>query len=152
VRFHTTFTRIKGGGTPVLGADTAPTTAPPSNQDCVMSCNVRDIAGWPVARIAAAWTTTAAVPVALNGSLYIFEKSLAHWFLINATPLSMAPNQLCFFDVASLIEQVSNKGNVVAGQATKQSIDVYLLMADPGAAVNGTYQIGMGPDLSNVGT
>jgi hypothetical protein len=157
VRFHTIFTRQKGGsGSPAIGSDTTPTTSPPSNQDNVMACRVRDIAGWPTQRIVVAWTTTAAAPVALNGSLYMWEEAIGHWFLVNPAPVSLPPNQLVFFDVVGLIELVANKANVLgtaSGQSTTgQSIEVFLQVTDPGAAVAGTYQIGMGPDLTTVGS
>jgi hypothetical protein len=158
VRFHKTFTRQKGvaGTIPAIGSDAVPTATAPTMQDNVMSCRVRDIAGWPTQRIVVGWTTNGVTPVALNGSLYIWEEAIGYWFLINATPLSIPPNQLVFFDVVGMIEQVASKANVLGtatgGSATGQSIDVMLVVADPGAAVNGTYQIGMGPDLTTVGT
>lgn len=160
MRFHKTFSRQKGGATPppALGGDAVPTTvAPTASADNVMSCKVRDIAGWPVQRIVVGWTTVAANPVALNADLYIWEKATSHWYKLNDTALSVKPNQLAYFDVAGLIEPMSNSKNVLgtsgqSPQATSQSIDVMLVMSDPGAAVNGTYIIGMGPDLTTVGT
>jgi len=160
VRFHKTFSRQKGGSAPppVLGGDAVPTTtAPSATADNVMSCKIRDIVGWPVQRIVVGWTTTAGSPVALNGDLYVWEKRLKHWFKVNDTALSIKPNQLAFFDIAALIEPVSNAANVLGNAsnppgAASDSIDVMLVMTDPGAAVAGTYNIGMGPDLTTVGT
>ena len=159
MRLPVVFIRQKGGGTPpAIGSDAVPTTAPPTSaNDNVMSCKVRDINGLPIQRIVACWTTTAGAPVALNGSLYQFEKATQHWYLVNSAPLSIPPNQLVFFDVASIAEAPSNKANVMgtaaAGvSATANTIDVMLVVSDPGAAVAGTYTIAMGPDLSAVGT
>jgi hypothetical protein len=158
MRLPVVFTRQKGGsGSPAIGSDAVPTTAPPTvSNDNVMSCRCRDINALIVQRIVACWTTTAGAPVALNGSLYQFEKSTQHWYLVNATPLSIPPNQLVFFDVASIAEAPANKSNVMGSAsygtaATANTIDVMLVVSDPGAAVAGTYTIAMGPDLSTVG-
>src|ERR1019366_6341937 len=115
MRLPVVFLRQKGGGTPpAIGSDAVPTTAPPTSaNDNVLSCKCRDIIGLPIQRIVACWTTTAATPVALNGSLYIFEKATQHWYLINSAPLSIPPNQLVFFDVAAIAEAPANKANVV---------------------------------------
>lgn len=159
MRFHKTFQRVKpaagGGSPPTLGSDAAPTTAAPTaQQDNVLSCKIRDINGWPVQRIAVGWTTTGANPVALNGDLYVWERTIGHWFKINDTALSLKPNQLFFFDIVSMIEPVSNAQNVIGSgpRAASDSLDVMLIVTDPGAAIAATYVIGMGPDLTTVGT
>jgi|SRR5580700_2262963 hypothetical protein len=161
MRLPTTFQRQKGGTSPppALGSDAVPTTSPPANgTDNFLSCRTRDINGWPVQRIVACWTTTAGSPTALNGSLYLWEKATAHWYLVNATPVSMEPNQLYFFDVAAIAEPPANKANVLGSASNPGSgagdavIDALLVVSDPGAQVNGTFTIAMGPDISNVGT
>lgn len=160
MRLPVVFYREKGGTNPpaTLGSDAAPTNAPPSStNDNVLSCKIRDIVGCIVQRVAVAWWTSAATPVALNGSLYAWDEGMNRWFLLNATPLSMPPNQVVYFDVPAIAEPPSNAKSVLGtGQngasATSNTIDVMLIVTDPGAAVNGTYNIGMGPDLSSIGS
>lgn len=155
MRLPVTFQREKGGTNPpaTLGSDAVPTNAAPTtNNGNVLSCKIRDINGWPVQRIAVAWWTAAANPIALTGSLYIWDEGMARWFLLNAAPLSMPPNQVSYFDVPAISEPPSNAKAILAGIATSNSIDVMLIVTDPGAAVAGTYTFGMGPDLSNIGS
>jgi hypothetical protein len=160
MRFPVSFFRNKGGGKgTAIGSDSAPTTVMPGEgggqaTDCILACKRQDINGWPVQRIAVVWTTTAGSPVALNGSLYFWEDATQHWYLINATPLSMPPNQVVFFDIVTVAEPPPNAATLAQPGSPSQAggIQVFLLVADPGTAVNGTYMFAMAPDLSTVGT
>jgi hypothetical protein len=157
MRFPVTFKRQKGGAStdPALGSDTPPTTTPPTaGTDNQLTCRVRDVNGWPVQRIAVCWTTTAGAPVAINGDLYFWEDATAHWYKINDTVLSLKPNQLFFFDVATIGEPAPTTKNLLApgGYAESGSLELILILTDPGAAVAGVYNVAMGPDLTTVGT
>jgi hypothetical protein len=157
MRFPRTFRRQKGGASsdPALGSDSAPTTAEPSLQtDCVLACKIRDVNGWPVQRIAACWTTTAATPTALNASLYFFERATGHWYLINSSPLSMSANQLYFFDTVSISEPTPLNSTLSQPGSPAQagSMELFLLVSDPGSQVNGVFTFALGPDLTTVGT
>jgi hypothetical protein len=156
MRFPATFRRQKGGASadPALGSDSAPTTTPPSSQDNVLACKIRDINGWPVQRIAVCWTSTGGGLVPINGDLYFWEAATQHWYKINDAPLSLKPNQLFFFDVVSIsdppITGAALKASGSSGQAG--ALQVQLVLTDPGAAAAVTYVVAMGPDLTTVGT
>jgi hypothetical protein len=160
MRFPKSFSRRKGGAgsVPVLGTDAAPTITPPSEvaSDNVMTCKIRDINGWPVQRVGVCWSSPDAVtPTALNMDLYFWEDTTTHWYKINDTPLSVKPAQLFFFDTVTISEPtVRSKDMLSAIGASSQAgaMEVMLVVTDPGAQVNGTYNIAMGPDLTTVGT
>jgi hypothetical protein len=156
MRFPLTFRRQKGSAStdPALGSDSAPTTTPPGKSDNLLQCKIRDVNGWPVQRIAVCWTTSAGSPTALNGDLYFWEAATAAWYKINDTSLSLKPNQLFFFDVVSISEPtpVTSTLGQPGSPAQAGSIDVMLVLSDPGAQVSGVFNVAMGPDLTTVGT
>ena len=161
MRFPKSWKRQKGGASTDPALDTtAPTTTPPNTTtDNVMSCKFWSINGWPVQRICACWSTTAAAPIALNGSLYVWIEDLVingqstngHWFLVNDTALAMKPNELYYFDVPAILEPSPLNSNIANGSSAG-SLDCMLLMQDPGAQVNGVFTIAMAPDCSTIGT
>lgn len=160
MRFPLTFQRQKGGGTPpVLGGD-AMTTAkqqkykdPSLPFDNVLETALRDVNGWPVQRVVAGWWTSAATPVALNANLYFWEEATGFWFLVNPTPVSMTPGGLYFFDTASIVEPRPTSAQLASpgAAASAGGMTVMLVLSDPGTAVNGIYNVTMGPDMSTVG-
>jgi hypothetical protein len=158
MRFPKFFTRQKGGAStdPALGSDAAPTNIPPSEaaSSNLLTCKIRDINGWPVQRIAVCWTSTAGALVALNGDLYFWEDSLQYWFKVNDVALSLKPNQLFFFDTVTIGEPTPTTKSLTSPGSPAQagSMEVMLVVTDPGAAVNGVYQVAFGPDLTTVGT
>ncbi len=160
MRFPKTFKRQKGGASvdPALGSDTVPTVAAPSEaaSDNLLTCRLRDVNGWPVQRIAICWNTIAATPTALNGDLYFWEDATAHWYKINDTVLSLKPAQLFFFDTVTIGEPAPLAKNLLGAglgsYADAGSMEVMLVLTDPGAQVSGVFNIAMGPDLTTVGT
>ena len=157
MRFPQTFRRQKGSvsSDPALGSDAVPTTSPPlANQDNVLSCKLRDVNGWPVQRVAVCWTTTATSPTPLNANLYFWEDATQHWYLINATALSLLPNQLYFFDTATISEPTPTAATLAKAGSPAQAgaMSVYLQLIDPGSQVNGVFVVAMGGDLTTVGT
>jgi hypothetical protein len=164
MRFPTLFQRQKGvGGSALLaiGADPAPTsttilqgTPPNAQQNNVLACKMADLNGWPVQRIVVAWSCDGAAPVALNGDLFFWEDRSARWYKINDTALSLKPNQLFVFDTFCICAQAplqAGLGNPNSS-ANAGSMEIMLVVSDPGAAVNGTYTFVMGPDVTTVGT
>jgi hypothetical protein len=160
MRFPKTFKRQKGGssGDPALGSDTPPTTTPPSEavSDNLLTCRLRDVNGWPVQRIGVCWNTTAGSPTPLNGDLYFWEDATGHWYKINDAPLSLKPAQLFFFDTVTIGEPAPLTKNLLAAgggsYAEAGSMEVMLVLTDPGAQVAGVFNVAMGPDLTTVGT
>lgn len=154
MRFLQTFRRQKGAAStdPLLGSDAVPTTkAPVQNTDNLLTAKFRDINGWPVQRIGVCWTTQAANPVALNGDMYFWEEALQHWIKINDTALSMKPNQIFFFDIMTVSDPTPTT-STLGVIASAGSIEVFLVVSDPGTAVNGVYTFALAPDLTTVGT
>lgn len=162
MRFPLSFQRQKGvagSAIPAIGSDAAPTstavlqgTPPNAQQDNLLDCKLSDINGWPVQRIVVAWSCTGANPVALNGDLYFWEELTARWYKINDAALSLKPNQLFVFDTFAIATPVINTAGLPTGKAQAGGMQVQLVVADPGAAVNGTYTFVLGPDTTTVGT
>lgn len=157
MRFPVLFKREKGSAStdPALGSDAVPTNAEPTmKNDNVVFCRVRDTNGWPCHRIAFAWHTTGSTPVALNFDAYLWEDASNRWFKINDAAVSAKPDQLYFFDTATILEQpVSSAGlGSPTSPATSGGMEVMLVATDPGAAVDGVYTIVAGPDMTPVGT
>jgi hypothetical protein len=160
VRFPVSFQRQKGvGGStlPAIGSDAVPTKAPvantPTNPNSnVMACKIRDVNGWPVQRIAVGWTTSAATPTQFNVDMYLWETTSQAWYLMGS--LAMNPNQLYFFDTIAVSEPTPLQSNVnqPGSPAQAGSMNVALVVTDPGAQVNGTFTFVMAPDLTTIGT
>jgi hypothetical protein len=157
MRFPVLFKRQKGSVStdPALGSDTPPTNvAAAANADNVVFCRIRDVNGWPCHRIAFAWHTTGASPVAINFDAYFWEDRSSRWYKINDASISAKPDQLYFFDTATILEQPTSTASISAASssATAGGMEVMLIATDPGSAVNGVYTIVAGPDMTPVGT
>lgn len=152
MRFATTFNRQKGGtGAPALGSDVVPVKPPGQlvNNDCVHTSRFWSLNGWPVQRLAAYWTTTAATPTVLNASLYLWDSLTGSWVLVNSAVVAMTQGILYYFDIPAIIEPTPTMANLA--QAHAGSTAAMLLMADPGAQVAGTFVVAMAPDVSTIG-
>lgn len=163
MRFPVTFQRQKGGtpaNVPAIGTDTDPRTvgppqvAPTPKLTNVLFTKIRDANGWPVQRIAACFTTTAANPTALNASFFLYESATGAWYLINSTPLSMTPGVLYFVDCIAVSEPSPTTSQLgkPGSPAQAGSLEVMMVVSDPGSQVNGLFTFAMGPDLTTVGT
>jgi hypothetical protein len=159
MRFPVTFSRRKGGVAPppLVGSDAAPTTQAPSENtsDNLLTCRLRDVNGWPVQRIAVCWSSADAVtPTPFNADLYFWEDASSHWYKVNDAPLSLKPNQLFFFDTVTICDPAPRSKTLLSSgsYAEAGSMEVLLVVSDPGAQVAGTYVFAMGPDLTTVGT
>lgn len=159
MRFQKTFQRQKGGtpaSVPAIGSDAAPTTTPPQDATTnLLSCRLRDINGWPVQRIVVGWNSANAVtPTPFNADLYFWEDASQCWYKINDTPLSLKPAQLYVFDTFAVSEPPPTQAfsNQPGSPSQAGSMDVMLVVSDPGAQVNGLYTFVMSPDVTTVGT
>jgi hypothetical protein len=160
MRFPVMFRREKGGASsdPALGSDSDPRTTqkpPVAGTDNLLTCKLRDPNGWPTQRICIAWTTTAAAPTALNANLFFWEDRSLAWYLINSAPVSMSEGQLYFFDTCTILEPTPLGSSLTSPNSNPPSagsMELLLVLSDPGAQVNGVFVVVMGPDMTTVGT
>jgi hypothetical protein len=158
MRFPVTFTRRKvvAGPSPLVGSDAAPTTtAPSAKADNILFCGLRDCNGWPVQRIAICWSSPDAVtPTPFNVDAYFWETATGHWYKINDAALSVKPNQLFFFDTVTISAPTATNSTINQAGSPSQpgGMEIFIVVSDPGAQVNGTYNFAVGGDLTTVGT
>jgi hypothetical protein len=149
-----------------LGADSAPTTifgtvgappiAPPQpptygkittpNVDNILSCRVGSSIGVDVKRIAVAQCGPSAA-ASSTANLYVWDGLTQHWYLVNATPVTLPNNQVVWFDAVSLCE--GNPGN--KGAATNASLGGadYMLVVIPNVSpTSGSYSFAMSAQLN----
>jgi hypothetical protein len=159
VRFPMSFTRYKpaAGAQIALGGDTTPTGPPnvaKANElnggNPILLSRFTSINGWPCSRVAVTYATTAATPVGLPATLWLWEERTGAWYQIGAS-VTLQPNQVNFFDSVGLLDMpMATKDN--DGSSGEGSIAAYLLVTDPGAgANNGVYTFAMAPDLTTKG-
>ena len=106
MRWPLKYQRRQGGSgsVPTFGSDSVPTTTPPAGgADNVMSCRFWNINGWPVQRIAVAWTAGSAT-TALTADMYVWEETLGHWLKCNGSSVSVPKGQIAYFDVPTISE------------------------------------------------
>lgn len=137
--FYRFVTTAAGFATVALGTDTAPTTAygtpgaapqapgtkSAANVDNVLSCRVNGISA-PVActRIAVCMVGPTGA-ASQNANLYVWDQGTAHWYLVNAAPISLVNNQLVFFDAVSPCEAPTTQGQTIS----QGGVDYMLVVA-----------------------
>jgi hypothetical protein len=145
--FPTLFTRRVGGSgsVPLLGSDSAPTAAPSASMDNVLFTKFSNINGWPVHRVAVVCTAPAA-PVAMPADLYMYEDRTQSWHKINASPVTITPGVVAFFDAVALLDMPNAQSNMAGVQTGSGAYA--LVVSNPGAEPSGTFTFAMGPDLT----
>ena len=161
MKFQTTFfryiTTAVAPATVLLGADSDPTTvygtlgtAPTSpkaskfasaaNIDNVISTrNNGQSAPTPVQRIAVAMCgPTGAASCTAN--LYAWDRGTAHWYLVNAAPVTLAQNTLAFFDAIAPCEHPQIQGDLGVAQS---GTDYMLVVIPSGGPTAGQYSFTM---------
>ncbi len=148
----------------VLGADSAPTTAygtngvPPAaavapgkvtaaNVDNVLSCRRGDNSySAEVKRIAVAMVgPTGAASQTAN--MYVWDGGTQHWYLVNATALTLVNNQVVFFDAVSLAELPIQQQKQGLPQPTQGGSD-YMLVVSATTPTAGQYLFAMSAQLN----
>ena len=153
MRFPCVFSRSKGPGAfPALGSDPSPNASTPPQPPTpapngnLMTGPFFNNNGWPCHRIAVAYKGPP-LPVALNGTLWMWEDQTQHWYQIGGT-VSIAPDAISFFDVVGLLDTANTRGDL--NQAAAGSLAVQLVVTDPGGAPAGTHTFAVGPDLTTI--
>jgi hypothetical protein len=169
MQFPTVFRRQKGvGGFAALGTETPPPNASfpndtkpnsgldPGGGSPLLATRMKATDGWPPHRLAVVvrYVGVASPPAAVNLSVFMYEESTGGWYQLGATQ-SVVPaysadqkgdtsggagtttsNNPAFFDCVVPIDyaNVRNSQNPSPGNA-----EFLIVLADPGAASNGTY-------------
>jgi hypothetical protein len=149
-----------------LGADSAPTTAfgasgtppaaapsPPTygkitsaNVDNILSCRIGSSIGVDVKRIAVAQCGPSGA-ASSTANLYVWDGLTQHWYLVNASAVTLPNNQVVWFDAVSLCE--GNPGN--NGNATNASLggaDYMLVVIANAMPTAGSYSFAMSAQLN----
>jgi hypothetical protein len=100
------------------------------------------------------YTSSPTVPTAFNVDAYFWEAATGRWYKINDTALSVKPNQLFFFDTVTIAAPAPSNStiNQPGSPAQPGGMEIFIVVTDPGAQVNGTYSFAVGGDLTTVGT
>lgn len=165
MRFPKSFTRTKGSGTLLLGADTFPTNGdgtfrkPSANDTNCFFTKAVSTNGWPLSRIIvhAVYTGSATVPAALPIAVYVFEEHENFWFLLPQSATTLVPSTPSsvpatatlpvYFNTVSLIDLPQRFTD--DGAATSGAAAYLVIVGDPGAgAPAGSYTFIVGGELS----
>jgi hypothetical protein len=162
VQFQKVFYRYvssaSGPATVAMGADSAPTTVygtagvPPAaqtptlksaaNVDNILSCrNWGSSAPAPVRQVAVALSgpTGATSPTA---NLYVWDGLTQHWYLVNASPVTIAPEAVTLIPVISPAENLA-LGGPPSNQQSNNGADYMLVLIANGSPTAGVYSIAM---------
>lgn len=144
MRFPLVFSRFKAGGPgdPVLGGDTIPTGMVSSKTHSnVLFSRFSNAHGRPAERIALLYKAPSG-SLALNYSAYIFEDTIGAWFRV-ATG-TVTPDVVTFFNTVGLIEPPPGNPEI----ASPGSLQLLIIISDPGAAPNGEHKFAVGACLN----
>ena len=147
MRFPCSFVRYVGatpsGGTS-LGGDATPTGPLTQQLDNVLYSRFSNINGWPIHRIALAYSGSSGV-LSTKARIFLYEDSTAQWYQVGAD-VTIAPGFISYFDVCALLEIPNTQANLV--QATSGSVQVFIQVDKPSGAPDGTYSVAVAPDLT----
>ena len=151
MRFPSAFKRVKPAATGeiTLGADVAPNAAlgapsPPPGPTITnaLFCKSIGTSAQPCARLAVAYNYQGAgVALALPADVWFWDGTTQRYYRIQ-TGKTLTVDTITHFEVPAL----APPGDI--DKATSGNIDAILVVSDPGAAPNGTYVFGWGPDLA----
>ena len=156
MRFQKTFTRALTGGAGTLGGDGTLGTAPlvtgnnangkptsSADADNFVSLNAVSNQGWPGHRVGIGYLGPAAA-ADLNCEVWFLERSTNSFFKLEAAK-ALKKNQIIFFDLTSLLDNVGNLPNPSCG-----AVDLYVMVEKTGAPPDGTYTFGIAVDMTDL--
>lgn len=153
MRFHSQFTRNKGGGAPALGSDLDPNVSfpegPHPTQDNVLSANIKSSWNEAVKRIAIAYHPPAGA-LALDAQVWIWDGLTKRWYkLLGGGAGKIVADTLSFFDLPPLSDRLMQLG--AESQSYGAGFDVYIQITDPGAAPAGAHIFAVGAMVGQYG-
>lgn len=154
MRFPRVFIRQVGGsGSPVLGTDSVPTSNPSQKSDNQLASSVADSGGYPVHRIAVAYSYSGAASPApvLPADLYMFELQTGAWYLVNEQKKMLRPGRISFFDVVGIARQPPRPSTDPLSYSSHPGGIEVALVVGVGPNSNGIYKFAMAADLTTLG-
>lgn len=161
IRYATTIP----AGELALGSDGDPLTASPNTftgqpenygaakgtRTNVFSSRLCNINGWPIQRVVIGYQYQGAGSApTLNVQFWVLDELTRYWYKV-AGPATLVPSTIAFFDHPILADnpmtQSSQPDHLIRREVG--ALDVAILIANPGAAVDGKYIFPVGADVSS---
>lgn len=147
--FPYSFTRYVGtvpaGGT-ALGADVAPTTTPPANNDNLITHFTANVNGWPAHRLVGVLQYIGGNnPVDVPVQLYLWVDNLGQWFKYGSSITMHSNGQAAYFASLAALEYV---GPSQTFEYPRPGSAEFLAIPTNSGAVNGQYNFSFCPDIT----